>query len=195
MTMMAVEQHVVGLRAVCASLGNRYPDAALTLNARTFSASVKGGLPTSFQWPYWASEEGAPCERAVNDLEDWVRKILNEDPFEPIEAMFTFLGQAGEVRWVEPRTIFVRVSPFRIEFKGGPTGFEVYRIEDGLIRDLEAQARGNPSEATFCICAGTPGSWPLCTVRSADVLSAVERSRERMECAEHGSVARMKIGG
>jgi hypothetical protein len=189
---MRVDESPAGLSAVCKTLGNRYPEVHLTQSGSVFNAKQAGQQhPISFSWPYWAADEGPAWRRATDDLEDWIRRLLGMDPFQPIESVFTFVGTDGKAQWVQPKTIAVRVSPFRLEFKGGPTGFEVYRLEPGLLGDLEAMTRAE-REATFCICAGTPGSWPTCTVRAMDVLQAIQRAQERMDSPHGAQPMRMR---
>jgi len=52
-------------------------------------------------------------------------------------------------------------------FRGGPTGFESYYVEDLLDPETGISARG---DVDLCICGGTINSWPRCTVSTADVL-------------------------
>ena len=60
------------------------------------------------------------------------------------------------------RTIKMRIDGGILEFVGGPTGFERYRIEDMLSHD--------PSKhPEICICAGTINSWPACFVNRREV--------------------------
>lgn len=47
-----------------------------------------------------------------------------------------------------------------IQFIRGPTGFEVYYVED-----LKRHADKLDYDEDFCICAGTTNSWPRCTVK------------------------------
>lgn len=181
------------LAAVCRGVGNRYPDAHLTLNASgMITADIKERRTAPFAWPGWVTTGSASWQRAVDDLEDWVRKLLNMDPFHPIEATFVYTRVDGAENRSELKMLAVRVSPFRVEFRGGPTGFEVYRLEAGLLRDLESWHRAD-KDATFCICAGTPGSWPTCTVKVIDVLQFIQEAQAR--CArEAGPAALPRLG-
>ncbi len=54
-----------------------------------------------------------------------------------------------------------------LRFNGGPTGFESYYLDD-MLRMV------NELTDTFCICAGTTNSWPICEVKVADVRKFLE---------------------
>lgn len=164
------------LAAICQSVGNRYPDAHLSITDRGITASLKEASPAVFVWPYWAA--GVMWQAAVDDLEDWVRKLLHVDPVTPIDAEFVFTGPNGAELQRETRPIHVRISPFRLEFRGGPTGYESYRLQPGLLHDLEDWLRDDGA-AGFCICAGTPGSWPSCSVKVGDVLTSIRDAQAR----------------
>lgn len=50
-----------------------------------------------------------------------------------------------------------------LHFRGGPTGFESYEINEYFLKNL-------PERETFCVCAGTTNSWPRCTVKMKPVI-------------------------
>lgn len=50
-----------------------------------------------------------------------------------------------------------------LHFRGGPTGFESYEINEHFLKGLLERN-------TFCICAGTTNSWPRCTVEMKPVV-------------------------
>ena len=58
-----------------------------------------------------------------------------------------------------------------LEFRGGPTGFESYYLED---INLEG-------EGDFCICAGTANRWPACYVDKTEVQEFVNAYRATLE--------------
>lgn len=55
-----------------------------------------------------------------------------------------------------------------VNFVGGPTGFESYRLEDLKSHDLDNDER-------FCICGGTINSWANCTVACKDIYEAIKQ--------------------
>lgn len=59
-----------------------------------------------------------------------------------------------------------------LNFRGGPTGFESYYIEDLSL---------SSDEGDFCICAGTANRWPACFVDKAEVNKFVEEYRATIE--------------
>lgn len=93
----------------------------------------------------------------------------------------------GNVIKQETRTLYVNIQERPrdglcdertvITFERGPTGFETYRLDEtfvGTLRDL--QSRGG----ILCICAGTSGSWPTCTVPIATILEVIRAERPEL---------------
>lgn len=50
-----------------------------------------------------------------------------------------------------------------LHFRGGPTGFESYEINEHFLKGLLERD-------TFCVCVGTTNSWPRCTVKMKPVV-------------------------
>jgi hypothetical protein len=59
-----------------------------------------------------------------------------------------------------------------LQFVGGPTGHESYYMDD-MLRMVDEWPD------TFCICAGTMNSWPVCEVKVADVRKFLEEEGKR----------------
>jgi hypothetical protein len=61
-------------------------------------------------------------------------------------------------------------TPKVLQFYGGPTGYEAYRLDDqfiGILKDL-------PTD-DLCICGGTINAWDKCIVSRKDVLTYITK--------------------
>lgn len=101
----------------------------------------------------------------------------------PITA--TFVKTAYDGHWKlkkvvevsrEAKAIGVRIDerpsdystePRVIQFIGGSTGYESYRLDEDFVKEVTREDRGDD----WYICAGTTGSWPACIVDRKDVLA------------------------
>lgn len=72
------------------------------------------------------------------------------------------------------REIYVEYDPKTdiIHFRGGPTGYEAYNF-NSLEESLPTFKHN-----TFCICAGTINSWPICFVNRKDFMEIFEKIKE-----------------
>lgn len=119
-----------------------------------------------------------------------------------IESRWTILAMGPNNETVEVETIMrtidvVFIPPElheghqrepMIDFRGGPTGYESYYVGVGFCQQVLRRVQEDQDSA-WAICAGTPGRWPRCTVKWADILDFLED-----HCPERLTEARRELG-
>ena len=68
------------------------------------------------------------------------------------------------------KTLTMRITEERVEFDGGPTGYEAYNNNDYLVECLNKAINAG---VWFTICGGTINKFARCSVPPAQVLKAI----------------------
>lgn len=136
-----------------------------------------------------------PEQREQDDAREAAREAL-EASTKPVKAQWVWTrfkdanpkNHETVVDREEARDIKMRIEPKGdgeiLRFVGGPTGHEAYALDSEFAK-LVVQPDWQEPER-FHICAGTPGSWPTCSVATDDVAAFLDHERPLLMAAARG---------